>query len=84
MFNNLLDIIKENIGNSKGVKIHCNTITKSILITHNDPEFILEVNDWFIEHFSILRVIPDYGHDPKGADLGEYGSIKDAWLMVYE
>ena len=83
MNNSLLNIVNENVGDLTGISIQSNSDTRSILITHNDPNVILEVNDWFIEHFSILRVMPDYGHSPEGTDLGEYGQITDAWLMVY-
>ena len=81
-FEDFLWIVKENLGSLKGVKIHCNTITERILITHNSPEVILDINDWFIDHYSLLRKIPDYGHNDTGEDLGEFGLSKKAWLMI--
>ena len=84
----LLNVINKNVGHLTGISIQSSselTIggTRGILITHNDPAVILEVNDWFIEHFSILRVMPDYGHSPEGTDVGQWVGITDAWLLVY-
>jgi hypothetical protein len=81
---NLLDILNNNIGGVSGINIVYNNDTRSILVTHNNPDIISDVNLWFLDNLRLLNCsMPDYGYDSSGVDLGNFGIITDAWLIVY-